>query len=125
MGAAAATVSEASPFLVTALPPRSACADLMGCLPCFGGGAKLDSSLTFSNTPSNAAGDHSIPERRRVHFGIFFPADLGLPPVHMFFDREKDATKILEGACGHAGLKMERGRLAGSPEKLNLFTSDG
>ena len=97
----------------------------MGCLPCFGGGAKLDSSLTFSNTPSNAAGDHSVPERRRVHFGIFFPADLGLPPVHMFFDREKDATKILEGACGHAGLKMERGRLAGSPEKLNLFTSDG
>ena len=49
----------------------------MGCLPCFGGGAKLDSSLTFSNTPSNAAGDHSIPERRRVHFGIFFPAVTG------------------------------------------------
>ena len=46
-------------------------------------------------------------------------------PVHMFFDREKDSQKILNGACAHAGLKIDRGRLAGSPERLNLFTSEG
>ena len=43
----------------------------------------------------------------------------------MFFDREKDSQKILAGACAHAGLKVDRGRLAGSPERLNLFTSEG
>ena len=51
--------------------------------------------------------------------------DLDVQPVHMFFDCEKDRQKILDGACAHAGLKIERGRLAGSPERLNLFTSDG
>ena len=61
----------------------------------------------------------------RVHFGVFFPEDIPCPPVHMFFDREKASTKILDGACAHAGLKMDRGRLAGSPERLNLFTLEG
>jgi hypothetical protein len=51
--------------------------------------------------------------------------DLDVRPVHMFFDREKDSQKILNGACAHAGLKIDRGRLAGSPERLNLFTSEG
>ena len=46
-------------------------------------------------------------------------------PVHMFFDREKDAQKILDGAFAHAGLEIKQGRMAGSPERLNLFTSDG
>ena len=32
-------------------------------------------------------------------------------PVHMFFDREKDSQKILNGACAHAGLKIDRGRI--------------
>ena len=43
----------------------------------------------------------------------------------MFFDREKDAQKILDGAFAHAGLEIKQGRMAGSPERLNLFTSDG
>ena len=51
--------------------------------------------------------------------------DLDLRPVHMFFDREKDAQKILDGAFAHAGLEIKQGRMAGSPERLNLFTSDG
>ena len=43
----------------------------------------------------------------------------------MFFDREKDAQKILDGAFAHAGIDIKQGRMAGSPERLNLFTSDG
>tara|TARA_B110001452_G_scaffold92938_1_gene76664 strand:- start:208 stop:663 length:456 start_codon:yes stop_codon:yes gene_type:complete len=96
----------------------------MGCLPCLSAAPK-DSALAFSNAASNAVGDHSIAGGRRVHFGVFFPEDIPCPPVHMFFDREKASTKILDGACAHAGLKMERGRLAGSPERLNLFTLEG
>ena len=96
----------------------------MGCLPCLSAAPK-DSALAFSNTASNAVGDHSISASRRVHFGVFFPEDIPCQPVHMFFDREKDTIKVLEAAVAHAGLKLDRGRLVGSPEKLNLFTIDG
>ena len=67
---------ETSPFL-TALPPRNACASAMGCLPCLGGYAHSDGPLSFSNTASSAVGDHSIPQSRRVYFGIFFPQVCG------------------------------------------------
>ena len=106
-------------------PPKSVCSRAcMGCLPCLPG-KKPDSALSFSNSPAAAVCDHSISASRRVHFGIFFPEDVNCKPVHMFFDREKEASKILAGACAHAGLKMDKGRLAGSPERLNLFTSEG
>ena len=88
-------------------------------------GAGPDKLLTFSNSPSSAVGDASIQRARRCHFAIFFPEDVPAKPVHMFFDREKDTIKVLEAAVAHAGLKLDRGRLVGSPEKLNLFTIDG
>jgi len=75
--------------------------------------------------PSSAVGDASVQRARRCHFAIFFPEDVPAKPVHMFFDREKDTIKVLEAAVAHAGLKLDRGRLVGSPEKLNLFTIDG
>merc|ERR1712087_565948 len=95
----------------------------MPCCPCFPGGA--DRGVGYSNTRDTAVGDRNIPRERRCNFGIFFPEDVSARPVHMFFDREKAASKVLEGAVAHAGLKLERGRLVGSPDRLNLFTIDG
>ena len=106
----------------TAVPPPSTC-DMSCCMQCLGAGP--DKLLTFSNSPSSAVGDASIQRARRCHFAIFFPEDVPAKPVHMFFDREKDTIKVLEAAVAHAGLKLDRGRLVGSPEKLNLFTIDG
>ncbi len=106
----------------TAVPPPSTC-DMACCMQCLGAGP--DKLLTFSNSPSSAVGDASIQRPRRCHFAIFFPEDVPAKPVHMFFDREKDTIKVLEAAVAHAGLKLDRGRLVGSPEKLNLFTIDG
>ena len=62
-----------------------------------------------------------------MYFGIFFPEGSGIRPVHMFFDRQKPTSKVIEGAAAHAGLALDRGKLAGSPEKAppehSLLTS--
>mmetsp|Transcript_56660 Transcript_56660/g.123317 ORF Transcript_56660/g.123317 Transcript_56660/m.123317 type:complete len:150 (+) Transcript_56660:225-674(+) len=94
----------------------------MSCCVCLFGPGGSDG---FSNSPSSASGDESIPRSRRCYFGIFFPEDVGVRPAHMFFDREKPAAKILEGAAAYAGMKLDKGRLMGSPEKLNVFTLEG
>uniref|UniRef100_A0A7S0L6P7 Uncharacterized protein n=1 Tax=Coccolithus braarudii TaxID=221442 RepID=A0A7S0L6P7_9EUKA len=98
----------------------------MSCCLCLSGS---DSSAGYSNSREQAFGDLNIPRERRCCFGIFYPEtyqDMGkMRPVHMFFDREKPAAKILEGAVAHAGLKLEKGMLVGSPGKINLFTLDG
>ena len=81
--------------------------------------------LTFSNTMADAFGDSSIPLARRLYLGIIFPADVDVQPVHMFFSLSNEGTKVLEAACSAAGLHMDRGRLVGSPERLNIFTLEG
>ena len=43
----------------------------------------------------------------------------------MRFDRSKPGTEILEAACAACGYQLDRGRLVGSPDKINLFTMDG
>ena len=43
----------------------------------------------------------------------------------MFFDKEKPVERVVTAACTHAGLTLDKGRLNGSPERLNLFTLDG
>ena len=45
--------------------------------------------------------------------------------MHMFFSRSAEGVKVLEAACAAAGVKLDRGRIIGSPERLNLFTVDG
>lgn len=96
----------------------------MGCFDvCLGN--RGDPLLTFANTPSSAIGDPKVSQSRRVYFGIFLPEEVEVRPVHMFFDRSKETARVLEGAVEHAGLKLDRGRLIGSPERLNLFTIDG
>ena len=92
------------------------------CLRPVGGSSGLD----FANTPSSAIGDFAIPQSRRIYFGIFFPEDCpGVRPLHMFFDRQKGTHLVLERACAAGGLKLDRGRIVGSPAKLNLFTVEG
>ena len=70
-------------------------------------------------------GDESIAPSRRIRFGIVMPESTSVAPTYMFFDREKPVEKIIAGACANAGLQLDRGKLMGSPERLNLFTLDG
>ena len=107
--------------LITALPEPSCLS--MSCFPCLGSSG--DPLLTFANSPSNAIGDSKVPQSQRVYFGIFLPEEVEVRPVHMFFDRTKGTGLVLEAAARHARLTLDRGRLVGSPERLNLFTIDG
>jgi hypothetical protein len=62
---------------------------------------------------------------RRLPLGVVFPADANVPPLYMFFSRSAEGVKVLEAACSAAGVKLDRGRMVGSPERLNLFTIEG
>ena len=43
----------------------------------------------------------------------------------MFFSRRDEGSKVLEAACKAGGLTLDRGRIIGSPERINLFTLSG
>ena len=81
--------------------------------------------LTFSNKPSAAIGDASIPADRRIKFGIVFPEVTGVRPAHMFFNQRKPVETMIAGAAAHGGFSVDKGKLVGSPERLNLFTLEG
>ena len=85
----------------------------------------LAANVKFANRQDRPIGDASIASTSRVSFGIVFPSGLGIPSSYMFFDKEKPVERIVAAACKHAGLTLEKGRLSGSPERLNLFTLDG
>ena len=91
----------------------------------YSGNLGLTSALDTSDGIGHAPGDASIASTSRVSFGIVFPSGLGIPSSYMFFDKEKPVERIVAAACKHAGLTLEKGRLSGSPERLNLFTLDG
>ena len=62
---------------------------------------------------------------RRLHLGIIFPEDANVPPLYMYFARSSEGVKVLEAACKAAGVNLDRGRMIGSPDRLNLFTAEG
>ena len=70
-------------------------------------------------------GDGKVPGARRLYLGIIFPEDTNSPPMHMFFSKSAEGVKVLEAACSAAGVKLDRGRIVGSPDRLNLFTVEG
>mmetsp|Transcript_72074 Transcript_72074/g.197334 ORF Transcript_72074/g.197334 Transcript_72074/m.197334 type:complete len:98 (+) Transcript_72074:148-441(+) len=43
----------------------------------------------------------------------------------MYFSKSNEGTKVLQDACKAGGLQMDRGRIVGSPERINLFTIEG
>ena len=94
------------------------------CGPCLGGQA-APSSLTFANSPGSAVGDASIPRERRLYLGIIFPEATAERPLHMFFSQSDEGSKLLQAACAAVNLKLDKGRLVGSPDRLNLFTLNG
>jgi hypothetical protein len=81
--------------------------------------------LLFRTKPNAAIGDASIPEKRRVRFGIVMPESTGVAAVHVYCDKEKEVGKLLAAAASAGGFAIDKGKLVGSPEKLNLFTLDG
>lgn len=81
--------------------------------------------LSFHNQRSAAVGDPKIAPGSRVVFGIIFPADLWLQSRYMFFDKEKPVERVVTAAASQVGLQLDKGKLAGSPERLNLFTLEG
>ena len=87
--------------------------------------AKGDVRFRFSNSPSSAIGDDKLPLARRIYLGVIFPEEMSIRPIHMFFSKSQEGTKVLQAACVAAGVTLEHGRLAGSPEKLNIFTMEG
>ena len=96
------------------------------CAPCLQSlQPKAPGGLSFANSPGSAVGDSKVPHNRRLMLGIVFPEDAHVPPMWMYFSKSSEGTKVLEAACGAAGIKLDRGRIVGSPERLNLFTSEG
>ena len=81
--------------------------------------------LAFTNRAGTAVGNSSIASGNRVVFGIIYPTGLGKRSSFMFFDKEKLVEQLVAEAAGRAGLVLDKGKLAGSPERLNLFTLDG
>ena len=80
---------------------------------------------TASNKSSTAVGDAAIAQDRRITFKIVLPEVAGQKPIWMFFDKTKPVEKLIAGACKQAGLAFDKGKLVGSPERLNLFTLEG
>ena len=112
--------------------------------------SRTPAGLQFSNSLGSAIGDSKIPLSRRLYLGVVFPEDIDVRPIHMFFSLSNEGTKVLEAACSAAGLRMDRGRIVGSPgnrsahpcspmqkacqpqpgplllaDRLNLFTLEG
>ena len=88
--------------------------------------AKAKNPLAFTNKPATAVGEETVKPERRIRFGIVMPESTGASSLHMFFDKEKDTpAKIITVAAKHAGFSVDKGKLVGSPEKLNLFTREG
>ena len=98
---------------------------MASCCQCLLPASRVPPNLAFSNSTGSAVGDAKIPLSRRLYLGVVFPADCGVRPIYMFFSLANEGTKVLEAACAAAGLRLDRGRIVGSPERLNLFTLEG
>ena len=83
------------------------------------------SSSFVANKPSAAKGDEAIPAARRVKFLLVLPEETGLPAMHLFFDKEKPVERVIQAAATYAGVKIDKGKLVGSPQRLNLFNLEG
>ena len=81
--------------------------------------------LKFSNKVSTARGDPSIPKNRRVTLGIVYPEETSAQAVWMFFDKTKPVEAVINGAARQGGIALDKGKLVGSPLRLNLFSLDG
>ena len=79
-------------------------------------------ALVFTTKPSRPVGDAAVPPARRCMFAVVMPASTGARPCHLFVDREKPVEAILHAAASHGGFAVDKGKLVGSPERLNLFT---
>ena len=88
-------------------------------------GTASKNPLAFSNKPATAVGDANILVSRRVKFGLVMPESTGASAVYMFFDKEKPVEKMIAAAASHGGFAVDKGKLVGSPERLNLFTLEG
>ena len=107
---------------------RDACSNpspLAGCCACltFTRSDQVAASLRFSNTHWQPSGDKGIKDV--IVLGVFFPLDAETKPRWLRLDRSKPVTKVLEAACAACGYQLDRGRLVGSPDRINLFTLDG
>ena len=85
----------------------------------------LAAGVRFRNRPDRPVGASDIDSRAQVTFGIVYPSGLGIPSTYICFNRGKPVEQIVSGACSYAGLILEKGRLPGNPERINLFTLDG
>jgi len=83
------------------------------------------SPLKFANKAAKPIGDENIALNKRVAFGIVYPEETNAASVWMYFNKEKPVEQMIIAATAHAGLKLDKGKLIGSPQRLNLFTLEG
>ena len=117
---------DGTPLLARAREACSSPSPLAACCACLTitrHSNRLAASLQFANTPQQPSGDKGIKDG--IVLGVFFPQDAETEPRWMCFDRSKPVTKVLEGCCAACGYQLDRGRLVGSPDRINLFTLDG
>ena len=95
------------------------------CCSCLAPGGGTVRGLNFANSSGSAIGDSKVPASRRLPLGIIFPEEANVQPLYMYFSRSSEGTKVLEAACQAAGVSLDRGRMIGSPDRLNLFTIEG
>ena len=58
-------------------------------------------------------------------FGIVYPEETNARSVWMYFNKDKPIEALIVSAAGQAGLRLDKGKLLGSPQRLNLFTLEG
>ena len=60
-----------------------------------------------------------------MYLGIIFPSDVDVRPLHMFFSKRTEGTKVLEAACSAAGVKLDKGRIVEDGNHQTLVRKDG
>jgi hypothetical protein len=82
-------------------------------------------AVRFANRPDRPLVDPAVAPERRVTLGVVFPLGVAAPAVFIAADGRRPVQAAVDAALAHAGVALERGRLPGSPERVNLFTLDG
>lgn len=98
---------------------------MANCFQCCLPGSRIPRFLQFQNSQMSAVGDGKVPHNRRLHLGVVFPQETGVQPMYMYFSRASEGKVVLDAACAAAGISLDKGRIVGSPERVNLFTLEG
>jgi hypothetical protein len=88
--------------------------------------SQLDTNaVRFANRRDRPIVNPTVAPERRITLGIVYPMELQLQGVFMSFDSQKPVHALVTAALSHANVTLDKGKLPGSPERVNLFTLEG